>query len=103
MSNETLESLHRQVALFKSILNHANAVIGAKDLDGHYIFVNEEYSRLFHIDQQQFLGQTDYDIFPCDIALAFRESDQMVIAKNDVIVVEEKVLVQTSASSHSIE
>jgi len=93
MSKEILESLHRQVALFKSILNHANAVIGAKDLDGHYIFVNEEYSRLFHIDQQKFLGQTDYDIFPYDIASDFREADQMVVAKDDVIIIEEKALV----------
>lgn len=90
MSNKTLKSLQRQIALFQTIINHANAVIGAKDLDGRYIFVNEEYSRLFHIDQEKFVGQTDHDIFPHDIAKAFRKADQMVLAKDDVIVVEEK-------------
>ena len=100
MNHVTLESLHRQMTLFKSIIDHANAVIGAKDLEGHYIFVNEEYSRLFHIDQQKFLGQTDYDLFPHDIASAFREADQMIIAKNDVVVVEEEVPVDGEMRSY---
>jgi len=90
LSSQTLESLKRQISLFQSIINHANAVIGAKDLDGRYIFVNEEYSRLFDLNQEKFIGQTDHDIFPNDIAKAFREADQMVIAKNAVLYTEEK-------------
>lgn len=92
--NKTIESLQQQVALFQAIINHANAVIGAKDLDGRYLFVNQEYSRLFKIDPEKFIGQTDFDIFPHEIAKAFTQADQDVIASNDVIILEEKAPVE---------
>jgi len=88
-----VKNFEQQAALFKAIINHAQAVIGAKDLEGRYIFVNEEYSRLFHINKEKFIGLTDYDLFPDDIAKAFVGADQSVIEKKDTIVFEEKVLV----------
>ncbi len=90
MDNKILSELQNQIRLFQSILNYAGAVIGAKDLDGRYIYVNEEYSRLFHIDEDNFIGNTDYDLFPHKIAKSFSEADKLVIAKKHVVTVEEK-------------
>jgi len=93
LDNEKTVTLQREIALYHSIINHANVVIGAKDLDGRYIFVNKEYSRLFEVDQHEFIGQTDFDLFPHEFAASFRENDKNVIAKNHSITLEEKVMV----------
>ena len=89
--DNNLDELLAQNSLFQAIANHANAVIGAKDLEGRYIYVNKEYSRLFHMDEVDFIGQTDHEIFPEDIATAFRDADIEVAKKKEIVHVEEKV------------
>lgn len=93
MVDLTIDDLKKQIKLFEAIANYAAAVIGAKDLQGRYLFVNQEYSRLFHIDQEDFYGKTDYDLFSVEIASAFRKADLQVIEKNDVVILEEQALV----------
>jgi len=90
MNSKMLDDIHHKIALFQTIINHAPAVIGAKDLDGRYLFVNKEYTRLFHINQENFIGKTDFEIFPHEIASAFREADQEVSSKGETVIVEEK-------------
>jgi len=85
-----LEQLQQRLNLFEAIADNATAVIAAKDLDGRYIYVNQEYSRLFHQEKPSFCGKTDHEIFPEDIATAFRQADLQVIEKMEVITVEEK-------------
>ncbi len=64
----------------QAILDGSSAVIYVKDLQGRYLLVNREYESLFDIDREEVKGQTDYDIFPKEIADAFRKNDQMVLA-----------------------
>ncbi|WP_415905404.1 diguanylate cyclase domain-containing protein [Neptuniibacter sp. QD48_55] len=90
MEKSELEQLQQRLNLFEAIADNASAVIGAKDLDGRYLYVNQEYSRLFHQEKQSFCGKTDHELFPQDIATAFRQADLEVIEKNKVITVEEK-------------
>jgi len=88
---KNLDKLLEQNLLYQAITGHADAVIGAKDLEGRYIYVNKEYSRLFHMDEGDFIGHTDHEIFSEEIAGAFREADLEVAEKNRVMHVEEKV------------
>ena len=90
MNKKTLEDLIAHDSLFEAIANHAKAVIGAKDLSGKYIYVNEEYSRLFHMSESDFIGHTDHELFPRNIADDFRNADIEVAEKGEVIHVQEK-------------
>lgn len=90
MEKSDLEQLQQRLNLFEAIADNATAVIAAKDLDGRYLYVNQEYSRLFHQEKHSFCGKTDHEIFPEDIATAFRQADLQVIEKKEVITVEEK-------------
>lgn len=86
-------TLSQQQRLFESIAEHANAVIGAKDVNGVYLYVNEEYSRLFGIPQAQFLGRSDADIFPPELAKSYRDADLHVLTTQQPKYFEERVLV----------
>ena len=65
-------------SLFKTIAEHSPAVIGAKTLDGRYIYVNREYTRLFGRPVEDFIGKTDHEVFPFEIAEQFRAADLRV-------------------------
>jgi two-component system, cell cycle sensor histidine kinase and response regulator CckA len=82
-----------QYLLFKSIADHSPAVIGAKDLDGRYLYVNKEYSRFFNLPFDEFIGKSDSELFPVEIANKFREADIDVQKSLRSIMVEENALV----------
>ncbi|MBW1780240.1 MAG: PAS domain-containing protein [Deltaproteobacteria bacterium] len=83
-----------QYLLFKSIADNSPAVIGAKDLDGRYIYVNKEYSRLFNLPFDAFIGKSDSELFPVEIANKFREADIDVQKSLRSIMIEENALVR---------
>ena len=64
----------------QAILDHTEAVIYAKDLDGRYILVNRRYERLFRTTQAEMKGLTDHDKFPKDVADSFSANDRAVLA-----------------------
>lgn len=92
MPNPRLDS-HLSHALFKTIADHSRAVIGAKAPDGRYLYVNAEYSRLFHIAAEDFIGRTDAEMFPPEIAAKFREADLQVLQSGESQTFEEVALV----------
>lgn len=79
----------REAELFKAIAENSSAVIGAKDLEGRYLYVNQEYTRLFHRSREEFLGRTDLEVFPPGIARRFRDADLEVQRLRRPVAVEE--------------
>lgn len=75
----------------EAILEYTPAVVFIKDDAGRYEFVNQRYSDLFHIDPTQFIGSTDFDLFPPEIAETLRQTDASVLAKGEAITIEESV------------
>ncbi len=64
----------------QAILDHTEAVIYAKDLDGRYILINRRYEVLFGTTQEAMRGKTDHDHFPKETADAFVANDRAVLA-----------------------
>ncbi|MGA8482162.1 MAG: AAA family ATPase [Chthoniobacterales bacterium] len=75
-AEEALKKSERQL---EDILDHTTAVIIIKDLDFHYLLVNREHERRFHVQRDQIRGKTDYDFLPRDIAEKIRATDRQVI------------------------
>ena len=75
--------------MFEQILNSTSAVIYQKDLHGRYEFVNERWRHLFDIDPAEAQGKTDYDLFPSQMADAFRHNDRQVIENGQSLKIEE--------------
>lgn len=83
------EALHRSEELLRSVINNTTAVIYAKQADGRYLIANQRYEHLFHLTQDQIRGKTDHDIFPRDIADAFRKNDRWVLENGRPLEIEE--------------
>ena len=73
------EAVKESEERLQSILDNSTAVIYVKDLDGRYILINHWFETLFNVDRVSVKGKTDYDIFPREMADAFRKNDLKVI------------------------
>ena len=85
------EQLSRTRAILDGIMRNTRNVIFAKDLDGRYLFVNDEFARIHGIDAREMLGRTDFDVFPADIARQLRDNDAAAIDAASAIAREEMV------------
>ncbi|TCS14889.1 PAS domain-containing protein [Caulobacter sp. BK020] len=75
--------------LLEAVVENSPAVIYVKALDGRYLMVNRRYCDIFHIDRDAMIGRTDHDIFPMEIADAFRAMDVRVAAADQPLTEEE--------------
>lgn len=73
----------------QAILDNTTAVIYMKDPAGRYLLVNRWFEKLFHVTRSSIAGKTDFDIFPANVATAFRVNDQMVFERQEAIEFEE--------------
>ncbi|MET1076868.1 MAG: GGDEF domain-containing protein [Pseudomonas sp.] len=90
------DELTRQLLLFKAITRYSRAVIGAKDLQGRYIFVNHEFSRLFQRHRDHCIGRTDLELFGPEVARTLRRTDLKALKREEAILVEETAPVDGS-------
>ena len=83
------DALRRNEQLLQDVINNTTAVIYVKYADGRYLLTNRRFEQLFHLTTDQVVGHTDHEIFPKDIADAFRANDVTVLERNTVVEYEE--------------
>ncbi len=83
------EALRESEERQRSLLNNTSSVIYIKDVDGRYLFVNRMYETLFHISDEAIQGKIDHDIFPSNMADAFRAADLKAIESDMPLEFEE--------------
>ncbi len=72
-----------------ALLDNTSAVIYMRDTVGRYMVVNREYERLFDVKREKIVGLTDHDLFPKEVADAFRANDLMAISLGSPVRMEE--------------
>ncbi len=65
---------------FKAFMNNSPAVAFMKDEQGRFVYLNEPFERCFNIRMTDWLGKTDFDVWPEELAQQFRENDRAVFA-----------------------
>jgi PAS domain S-box-containing protein len=83
------EARRRNQQLLEAVAENSPAVIYVKDLEGRYLMVNRRYADIFHVDREKMIGRRDHDIFPPEIADAFRAMDVRVAAAGRAFTEEE--------------
>ncbi|MCH5377578.1 MAG: PAS domain S-box protein, partial [Planctomycetes bacterium] len=73
----------------RQILDNTSAVIYVKDTNGRYLLINRQFEELFHVRQDHVVGKTDFDIFPREMAEAFRANDRRVLETGEMLKVTE--------------
>ena len=84
-------SLRKTRALLDGIMENTDSVVYAKDVDGRYLLINKRFEEWHGVQQRDFLGKTDYEIFPRAVADALRENDRLALEAGSSIVEEERV------------
>jgi PAS domain S-box-containing protein len=75
----------------RAILDRASVVVFFKHRDGRYLFVNEEFLRIFAIERDAVIGKNEFEIFPGATAAELREHDLRVWQSGTPLTVEETV------------
>jgi len=89
---EVWSTLEESEERLRSILDNSIAVIYLKDVEGKYLFINSRYEELFHVTKNDFIGKTDFDLFPKDVADNLQKNDRKIIINNASLEFEEEVL-----------
>ncbi len=64
---------------FRIFMNHAPFVVYMKDSEERLTFYNDKMAERFRISSKEWLGKTNADLWPDDVANAMRETDQEVV------------------------
>ncbi|MCC6849579.1 MAG: PAS domain-containing protein [Deltaproteobacteria bacterium] len=75
----------------RTLVDNSQTCIYVKDAAGRYLLMNRRYEDIFHVSSADFLGRTDDDIFPPDVARTLRDNDVEVMRRNEPIEFEEVV------------
>ena len=84
------DALRRNEQLLQNVADNTTAVIYVKDTDGRFLFINRRFEQLFHLTTEQIIGHTNHEIFPREIADAFRANDLQVLERNRTVEYEEQ-------------
>lgn len=72
--------LQESQMLFQQFMQHSPVTAFVKDDQGRYLYVNPLAERLFNRDLADWLGKTDFELFPPEIAQPIYENDQVVLS-----------------------
>ncbi|MBE7503499.1 MAG: PAS domain S-box protein [Verrucomicrobiales bacterium] len=66
-------------ALYHSLVEHLPQAIFRKDIDGRFTFANQRFCQSVGKSLEELVGQTDFDLFPPDLAAKYRQDDRHVL------------------------
>lgn len=75
--------LEKQKKLYKEILNNLPVSVFLKNNEGKYIFGNLRTLKYIGVNEEDFVGKTDYDIYPNKLADEYRKTDLIVCEKGE--------------------
>lgn len=79
------DALRETQTLFESFMSHAPAAAFIKDHAGRYVYVNQYMQRFFNRKRADWIGKTDFALFPSPEARQWRNNDLAVMATGQAI------------------
>jgi PAS domain S-box-containing protein len=76
---------------FDAFMSHGPVQAYIKDAQGRYVYVNPVTAQEFGRTAAEWLGKTDAEILPADVAEAFQRTDRQVLATGETVKVVERV------------
>jgi PAS domain S-box-containing protein len=86
---ERTKQLHESREQIQAILDNTTAVIYLKDMEGRFVLINRQFEKLFNITREEIVGKTDYELWPKEMADAFRKNDLEVLKARAPLEIEE--------------
>ncbi len=86
---ETESLLRQRQHQLNALMENSPTAIFIKDGDGRYVMVNRRFAEMHRRNREHFVGRSDFDLFPPDIASRLRLSDTRVLSSGRPIELEE--------------
>jgi PAS domain S-box-containing protein len=84
------ETLQRQQNYVRILLDELPAYAFLKDADGVYQMANSRFCRALGRAAEEVVGQTDFDLFPRELAAKYRADDRQVLESGQELLVDEE-------------
>jgi PAS domain S-box-containing protein len=84
---------------FRQFMDNSPAIAWVKDAEGRYVYLNRAYEQRFGVTLDTWRGKTDFELWPADIAQAFRDHDLVVWREGQARQVTEQVRTADGALS----
>lgn len=78
------EALKNSEALYHSLVETIPMNIWRKDTEGRFTFANEGFCNASGRTLEQLLGETDFDVFPRDLAEKYRQDDEFIMSTGEI-------------------
>ncbi len=78
-------ALRESQELFQNFMQHSPATAYIKDEAGRYVYVNPLLERSFERSFDEWLGKTDFDLFPAEVAQQLRNNDLQVLTEGKTL------------------
>ena len=85
---EQAEALKETANRLQAIWDNAPAVMYVKDIAGRHVIVNHQFERVLRLSSAEIIGKTNHDLFPQDVADAFRTNDLRVLESKAPLQIE---------------
>ncbi|MEP0915793.1 PAS domain S-box protein [Leptolyngbya sp. DQ-M1] len=82
-------ALRESQALFQNFMQHSPATAYIKDEAGRYLYVNPLIEQTFGRLLNEWVGKTDFDLFPAEVAQQWRQNDLQVLTEGKTLQVTE--------------
>src|ERR1700730_15741637 len=93
----TEEALRKSEKLFAAFMKHMPGFAWIKDIEGRYVYVNKKELEL-EVYRDGVIGKTDAELWPAEIASAYRANDHQVITTKKAVQVVEPSLMDGEQS-----
>ncbi|WP_082054358.1 hybrid sensor histidine kinase/response regulator [Methyloterricola oryzae] len=87
---QATEKIRESEQRLNAFLQHSSTVAWLKDEMGRHVFLSPNFAKRFGIRQEDWIGKTDFDIWPVEVAEQFRKNDQAVLESGESLEMVEK-------------
>lgn len=77
-------------AFYSSLVENLPQCIFRKDIDGVFTFVDSNFCRLLDKSYDEIVGNTDFDLYPQDLAQKYQQDDLNVIQNGEILQTKEQ-------------
>ncbi|MDO8941245.1 MAG: CheR family methyltransferase [Methylicorpusculum sp.] len=79
-------------ARFRLFMDNSSAAAWIKDEVGRYVYLNKVYEQRFRVKLQDWLGKTDFDVWPKSVAEQLHANDLVVMQTGQALEIDETII-----------
>ncbi len=72
-------------AIFRAFMDNGPFISYIKDAEGRFVFYNKKLAERFGVAEQQWIGRTDHELWPEEVANQYRKNDINVLQGGDPV------------------